>query len=67
MVTTGAATGASYCTLAPGAEAHAGIAFATPDFGYNKRQEPGGKKARSPIIENDAIVDQNCDLGRFKL
>jgi hypothetical protein len=24
---------------APGAEAHAGIAFAKPDFGYNKRQK----------------------------
>jgi hypothetical protein len=22
---------------------------------------------KSPIIENDPIVDRNCDLGRFKL
>jgi hypothetical protein len=26
-----------------------------------------GTVAMSPVIENDPIVDQNCDLGRFKL
>jgi hypothetical protein len=25
------------------------------------------KHRSSPVIENDPIVDQNCDLGRFKL
>jgi hypothetical protein len=33
-------------------------------FGYNC---PAPSTARSPVIENGPIVDQNCDLGRFKL